>query len=493
VLEILPKELLTWFAQAGIDQLPIYLVGGAIRDQLMNLQSRDFDFIVREGAVEFARKSADHFHGDFYILDKERGTARVLINRSGQRLVLDFANFHGSTLNEDLAHRDFSINAIARQVTRLEEMIDPMHGADDIHSRVIRVCSPSSFVEDPVRCMRAVRFAFQLEFNIDPFTSSRLQESAPLLANTSIERQRDELFHILAANKPAEAIQGLLDAGIISQLLPELMPLVRYSQSDHHTHDAWQHTLSVIIYCRKIMDWIDNPEKFQTTNPYLQLAVQRLNPLQPFLSRYFNEPGYDSRSFKSIFLFAALYHDVGKPATRTETSDGIQFVNHEVVGAQMAASRAKDLALSNREVILIEEIIRNHMLIHPIARQENLDLREAAFRYYQASGSAGVADCIFSLADLLSTYEAKMDPVRWDAGLRMSFQLLDAWMNHYDEYVHPHLLLNGEDLKDSFTIHPGPLFGQLLADLEFAQAVGKVQTREMALEFIRDRLSGIQD
>jgi hypothetical protein len=136
-------------------------------------------------------------------------------------------------------------------------------------------------------------------------------------------------------------------------------------------------------------------------------------------------------------------------------------------------------------------VIRNHMLIHPMVKQPNLDLREGAYRYYQAAGLAGVADCIFSLADLLSTYEERMDPDRWQAGIKMSVYLLDAWMNHYRDVIQPPLLLDGDELKLKFTLDSGPLIGQLLAELEHAQVIGKVCSKQEAFEFIQARLDEI--
>jgi poly(A) polymerase len=486
-----PQNLLDWFQDQNQAQLPIYLVGGAVRDQMMGIESRDFDFAVQNGAVELARKVADYFKAAFYVLDEERGTARVLLNENSERLTLDFANLRGENLEADLYHRDFTFNAIARKVSSPQDLIDPLHGKADISSGIVRACSPAAFQDDPVRCLRAVRFSFQFNFKIETTTQANLQKAVSLLLQSSIERQRDELFNILSIKDLKAALQCLLELGIISQLLPELVPLVDLRQTAHHAHDAWLHTLAVVDYCNQLLDWIYDSNANLPGNRFLKTAMVQLAPFQKFLQDYFNDPDFYPRPLREIFLFAALYHDVGKPSTRGDLADGAQFIDHDSVGTRIAASRARELALSNREVDFIEGVIRNHMLIHPMVKQPNLDLREGAYRYYQAAGLAGVADCIFSLADLLSTYEERMDPDRWQAGIKMSVYLLDAWMNHYRDVIQPPLLLDGDELKLKFTLDSGPLIGQLLAELEHAQVIGKVCSKQEAFEFIQARLDEI--
>jgi putative nucleotidyltransferase with HDIG domain len=281
----------------------------------------------------------------------------------------------------------------------------------------------------------------------------------------------------------------MLRYGILADLLPELSPLVDYPQTAHHAHDAWRHTLAVVDYCRQIAAWIEAPEEAIPTNKFLFNATRKLRHFQGFLKKYINDPDFQSRPLRLLFLFAALYHDTGKPSTRSETSDGVQFVDHEVVGAQIAAARARALSLSSREVDFIEAVIRHHMVIHTLVKQKNNDLRETAFEYFRATGHAGVADCLFSLSDLLATYEEKMDEKRWEAGVAMSCNLLDAWVNQYKQVIEPDLWLDGDEIKSRLNILEGPLVGQLLSALKKAQAMGKVNSKTEAIEFINIMMS----
>jgi poly(A) polymerase len=488
----LPTDLLNLISQTAAPGTPVFLVGGAVRDHLMGLDSRDLDFAVKEGAIQLGRRVADASGGAFYILDAERGTARVLMNRNGVKINLDFANFRGENIEGDLKNRDFSVNAIALNLNDPQIIIDPLNGQLDISSKTIRTCSPSSFRDDPVRMLRAVRFLFQLGFTIDPATEGDLRKAVSQLANSTIERKRDELFYILGGPKPGAALAVIENFGILPFLLPELVPLIHLSQSTHHAHDAWKHTLAVLDYCEQILDSFLKDGNNKISNDYLKIAAEELRPINSSLKSYFKEPINPLRSLRSIYIFAALYHDVGKPATRTEDDERFLFIDHEVIGAELAGIRARALMLSNEEVQFIECIIRNHMSIHQLVKAQDLDFRMAAYHYFCKTGRAGVLDCLFSLSDLLSTYEERIVAARWEAGTKMCVRLLDAWFNHYQEMIKPPLLLNGDELQSRFKLQPGPLIGNLLAKLEESQAAGKVGSLEEAQKLIQSILSDVR-
>ena len=480
----LPENISEWFMKQNHSVFAVYMVGGAIRDQLQGTKCHDYDLVMQTGAVEFARRLANDLHLLFYIMDLERGIARVLMKENGKNLTLDFADFRGKDLSEDLRGRDFTINAMARDIYSPEVLIDPLQGKADLESRVLRACTSSSFNDDPVRCLRAVRFSYQLELKMDDTTLSSLRKTAGNLSQSSTERKRDELFNILSLHKLKPAIQDMHRYGILEDLLPEILPLVDYPQTAHHVHDAWLHTLAVMDYCRQLLEWIESPGEAVPANEFLLYAFQKIDPYRESLKEYFEDPVFQSRPLRSLFLFAALYHDTGKPSTRSETSDGVQFFDHEIAGAQIAAGRARALALSSREVGFIEAVIRHHMDIHNLVKQKNLDLRETAFDYFQATGFAGVADCLFSLADLLATYEEKMEKKRWEAGVSMSCNLLNAWFNQYKQVIEPDIWLDGDEIIKRWNLSEGPLVGQLLSALKKAQAVGKVNSKQEAIGFL---------
>src|SRR3990172_2359206 len=163
----LPEPLagiLTQFSSLLPEEMPFYLVGGAVRDLLRGVPVHDLDLVLPTGAILTARRLADSIGAAFYPLDVERDTARLVLMQPNQpRLVIDIAALRGGDLHNDLHRRDFTINALALNLRQASALIDPLGGAMDLHARRLRACSPTALQEDPVRVVRAVRLAFSLE------------------------------------------------------------------------------------------------------------------------------------------------------------------------------------------------------------------------------------------------------------------------------------------------------------------------------------------
>src|SRR5215208_3852679 len=238
----------------------IYLVGGAVRDMLLNRVSHDLDFAVPSNGIALARRVANAINADFMVLDAERDTGRVIVtDEGGSRTYLDFATYRGipisnsaNSIEEDLHARDFTINAVAFNL-RTQTILDPLNGASDIRAKIIRACSPTSLEDDPVRILRAIRQAAALGFKIELGTRKTMKQAAPLLPNISPERLRDELFKILEGRKPDASMRALEMLGIFPHLLPELSTMKGVKQSAPHIDDVWEHTLSVLRYLEDIL------------------------------------------------------------------------------------------------------------------------------------------------------------------------------------------------------------------------------------------------
>jgi poly(A) polymerase len=147
-----------------------YLVGGAVRDAVLGRKVHDIDIALRSDGLAAARRVADALHADYYPLDATRGIGRVLVQREGARWTLDFSSLRGADILADLTCRDFTMNAMAVPLHHWDQAVDPMSGAADLLHKQIRACTDASFQEDPVRVIRAVRLAAQLDFAIEPAT-----------------------------------------------------------------------------------------------------------------------------------------------------------------------------------------------------------------------------------------------------------------------------------------------------------------------------------
>ena len=479
------------------DTLPdqeIYLVGGAVRDMLRNRLSHDLDFALPANGIAVARRVANALQADFMALDKDRDTGRViLIEEDGSRTFLDFASYRGPTLEADLRARDCTINAIAYDINR-NTIIDPLNGASDLRAKLIRACSATSFQDDPVRILRAIRQAAAFEFKIELGTRQMMKDAASLLPRVSPERQRDELFKILEGPKPDASMRALEMLGVFPYLLPELSAMKGVTQSPPHIYDVWEHTLSVLRYLEEIFSSLRPGYSAEETNDmFTGLLTLRLGRYREQFAAHFAESLNTDRSVRAALFFAALYHDVRKPATRSvEESGRVRFVMHEAQGAEVAAERAQAFNLSSDEVERIRKIIFHHMrfpaFISRLEEDREEPSRKAIYRFFSDAGEAGVDLVLLGLADLRGTRDHSLTQENWTAALEVARILLENYWERPEETVAPPRLLDGNDLMRELNLQPGRMVGQLLEAIREGQAIGKVATREQALDLARQEL-----
>ena len=484
------------------DALPeqeIYLVGGAVRDILLKRGSPDLDFAVPAKGVSLARRVANSLDADFMVLDDVRDTGRVIVNESGgARIFLDFATYRGRNLEEDLRARDFTMNAIAFNLQD-QTLIDPLNGASDLRNRLIRICSPTSLKDDPVRILRAVRQAAALGCRIQPETRQAMKEAADQLPGISAERLRDELFKILGGPKPDASLRALEMLGILPHLLPELPRLKGVTQTAPHIYDVWEHTLKVLSYLEGILAALAPDYSADKTNDlFTGLLTLRIGRFREQYATHFAESLNTDRSVRAALFFAALYHDVGKPSTKSVGENGrIHFYDHEIKGAETASIRAEAFNLSNDEIGRIHKIILHHMRFHffsgRMEGQEREPSRRAIYRFFRDAGEAGVDLVLLGLADLRGTYGATLPQATWTSALDVARILLENYWEKREETVAPPRLVDGNDLMRELSLKPGRTIGQLLENIREGQATGKIATREDALEFAKEQLKEMEN
>ncbi len=492
-LPSLPPLLEKVLAALPADQT-VYLVGGAVRDLLLGRAIHDFDFALAGGGIPVARKVANALKADFYPLDPQRDTGRVLVAQpDGRSIVMDFAAFRGDSLEADLLGRDFTLNAIALDPRTLQ-VFDPLGGARDLKDKLLRACSPTAFRDDPLRILRGIRLAADFGFRILPETRQAMKESVARLADVSAERIRDELFRILAGLAPAACLRALDLLGALAVILPELSALKGVPQPAPHVYDVWEHTLSILAALETVLAALTpayNPEK--AADLLNGLLVLRIGRYREPLAAYLDRPFSSGRTLRGLLFLAALFHDVAKPQTKLLDEEGqLRFWDHDRQGAEIAAARARLLALSNEEVIWLETVIRMHMRIlfhtNRLLKDGQPPTRRAVYRFFREAGEAGVGLCLLALADLRATYAQTLPQETWAAALDVVRLLLENWYEKPAESVAPPPLVSGNDVMRELNLKPGPKVGELLEAIREAQAMGEVSTREQALALARRRL-----
>jgi putative nucleotidyltransferase with HDIG domain len=466
-----------------------YLVGGAVRDLILQRPTHDLDFVVAQDALGTARRVADRLGGAYYPLTEDPPTGRVVLIRDTDedRLVLDFAQYRGPDLESDLRGRDFTINAIAMSLSGLGKVIDPLGGGRDLRDQILRACDPTAIQADPLRAVRAVRMAITFDLRILPETRDLIRASVSNLAAVSPERVRDEFFRILENPRAAGAVQILDTLGILEIIFPELVALKGVPQSPPHIGDVWSHTMRTLTKLDGLLQTlgpIHDPD--EAGDLMMGLAAGKIGRYRQQLDLHLAEEPTTDRTVRQLLSLAALVHDVGKPETKTVNPDGrIQFLKHQQVGEEMAGEIAARLKLSNHEARRLRTIVHHHMRPLLLAQSGEPPSRRATYRFFRDTGPVGVDIVLLSLADTLATYGPTLPQGVWSDHLNVSRTLLEAWWKKKEEQVLPPPLVRGEDLMQRLGMAQGPKIGEVLERVREAQAVGEITTRAEALEFAR--------
>lgn len=477
------EEAIAWLAQ---QDTPAYLVGGCVRDRVLQRPSYDLDLAVAGDGLDLARRLANHFRGAYYPLDEARSTGRAILDAGeGRRLVVDIAQFRGPDLGGDLADRDFTINALAADVRAPGEVIDYHNGLADLAEGLIRPVSNGTIQNDPLRALRAVRLAAGLGFSLSPDTEALIRRDGAALAHVSGERVRDELARLLALPKAAPHLGILDDLSLLTVILPELEPLRGLPQPPPHYLDALAHSLETVNALEAFLAQLEAASNKHDGTPNPEYA---LHPFAVRVDQHLSSRLGEERPRLVTLKLAALLHDTGKPVVRTEDSDGrVRFLGHQGEGVILTANALRRLRLSRVEVKLGETIVRNHMRPLLLAAQESVSSR-AVYRFFRDTGDAGVEVLLHALADHRATYRPGTQDDRWPKLVALTARMLADYWERKDERVAPPALLSGGDLLRAFGLQPGPQIGELLEVVREAQVSGEVRTREEALALLHARL-----
>jgi poly(A) polymerase len=447
-------------------EAPAWLVGGAVRDRLLGRATTDFDVTVGGPAEPVARLVAKRAGGAVFELSEAFGAWRVVAHDRAWQL--DVLALDGATIEDDLARRDFSINAIATPLPlRDGDYVDPFGGVQDLERRRLRMVAPEAFRRDPLRTMRLARLACELHLEVDRQTLRRAADAAPRLRQVAPERVFAELKRVVCAD---DALAGLalMDAsGATAAVLPELVALEGVEQSRFHHLDVYGHTRAVLaetIALERDPSVLGNGEELEALRRLLQA------PLANELTR-----GQGLR-------FGALLHDIAKPRTRDVSAQGrVTFIGHDEAGARLVSDILGRLRASDRLREHVAALTRHHLRLGFLVHEMPLG-RRAVYDYLHTCAPVGVDVTVLSVADRLATRGDNSERAI-ALHLQLARELLPealAWVADP-----PRPPVRGDDLARALGIKPGPVLGSLLQELEAARFSGELETREEAIERAR--------
>lgn len=471
-----PRRLLETLLQtADSAGVVLYISGGALRDWLLGNSPNDLDFTISYGAEAFlGRVKKNYGTGTIVPLGtRHDDTCRLALDG----LMVDVSGFRrgSATIREDLSKRDFTVNALSADFQdvvdhdRQIEIIDPMNGIEDMQKKVIRGC-PAAFSDDPLRMLRAFRFAALLGFEVVPDTLADIAAKANLIGLSAAERICYELDQIMMSPRAYPAFMGMNAVGLTEWIIPELNEGDGVSQPSFHHLDVLEHNLFTLDCIERI---IANPGDFFPEN-------------HEVIATYLE----DIKTLTAI-KWAALFHDVGKPATRDvlpEKDGRITFYGHDEEGRRKFEEFAERLKWSRTSRERVSKLIAMHMhpfhLCNTLRTKGSLSER-AQLKICRKAGENLIGLFLIAMADCLAGQgDDKVDAVEEE--LTHLFNTVER-LNR--EKVIPVLsgpkLLTGHDLIDTLGISPGPDFKEILEALDLAVIEGTVSDREGALDWVR--------
>jgi poly(A) polymerase len=421
-------ELGRRFEAAGQE---LALVGGTVRDALMDRLGVDWDFAT-SARPDITEKLLEGWADAVWDVGRDFGTIgcrkddyqiEITTYRSdtydpdSRKPEVDY----GDTLEGDLSRRDFTVNAMAIRLPSLV-FVDPYDGLGDLSRGVLRTPSTAeqSFDDDPLRMMRAARFAAQLGFDVDPGVVTAIEAMAERIEIVSAERVRDELVKLINAPQPRLGLRLMVDTGLAAYVLPEL-PALRLERDEHHRHkDVYEHTLTVLDQA------IELEERLPDGGPDL------------------------------VVRLAALMHDIGKPRTRRFGADGsVTFHHHDAVGAKLTTRRLRRLRFSKDTIEAVASLVALHLRFHGYGSGEWTD--SAVRRYVRDAGDQLERLHVLTRADCTTRNRRKAER------LRRTYDDLEARIERLSEEEELAAMrpdLDGNEIMRILDISPGPAVGK---------------------------------
>jgi putative nucleotidyltransferase with HDIG domain len=454
-----------------------WLVGGALRDRVLDRPTADVDVVVDGDAEQAARAVAEAApRAACFALSEDFGAWRV-VARDGSWQV-DVEPLRAGSLEADLKLRDFTVNAIAEPIAG-GPPIDPLGGLADLSARRLRMVAPSAFADDPLRVLRLARVAVELDLEPEAETLRVARVHAEGLTSCSAERVFVELRRIISARAAVRGL-GLMDTlGATAVVLPELHALVGVEQSRFHHSDVYGHTLEVLERTIALAD------ACAADGPEVQSALGEHGPQ---VAELLAEPLADELTRGEALRWGALLHDAAKPLTRAVApGDGrVTFIGHDSRGADLAREVLERLRASERLSAHVAALVRQHLRLGFLVHEPQPLSRRTVYRYLRACAPVEVDVTLLSVADRLATRGDRAQE-SIDAHLAVAGGLLaDALL--WRAEGHQPRLVRGDELAAELGIATGPRVGELLEQLAEAQYAGEVLTREQALTYARDRL-----
>jgi poly(A) polymerase len=413
-----------------------YFVGGGLRDVLTGRGIKDFDFVLTGALEELPAKFAQTIGGTFFWLDRVRQQTRVVRKNNNVSLAFDFAPLRGGNINDDLLLRDFTVNALALPlVTGNVTLVDPLQGMADLRRMVIKACSENSFDDDPLRLLRALRFAATLDFTIDTSTWSKICDKAHLLRKAASERIRDEFFQILTAPRVGSSLTKLYASGLLTEIFPASLFMTDAGYSANNGRASMEKRIGHAAAVEEIPTGCFPPDEAPQLRRYLYREVEARIPLV------------------SLIKLAAFLGETDDPRQMTA-----------VIGERLRIGCKACRILG----MLCE---RNENLFSVLGQNPT---KRSMYRFFRDREPAGLALIVLALD-------------RESVPRELGAELVGYYFREFPT-IQDDMLLSGDEIMTILGIGPGCQVGEARKRLRDAECAGLVNDKAEATAFLEKNL-----
>ena len=437
-----------------------YIVGGFVRDILMNKKSPDRDLILCGCDVEkFSRELADKLNAHFIELDSVNKIYRIVLENKID--YIDITMPIENDFEKDIKRRDLTINAIAYNL-KTSEIIDLVGGVDDIKNKKIKGICDKNFEDDPLRLLRIFRFYAKTGFEIDESLIELSKKLYKHINEPAKERVTVELLKMFEGKYCDLALLKLDECGLLEEIFPIYKEVKKIPPNSHHHLDLIHHLIESVRQVQMIYE-----KSSEEVKNYLETIK------------------YGSVQELAFLKLATFLHDIGKPSCWTIEEDTLRhrFIKHDEIGSKLVIPILKDLKFSKKQIQYVQTLIKYH--IYPSSMVSAEDVTDKAFMKFYRKMEGYVIDLIIlAMADRLSARGEKITEDIVNKNINALTKLLSDYLEMRKDIKPLEKLLDGRDIMELLKIKQGPKLGEIINALKEAQISGNVTTKEEAVEFV---------
>ena len=473
------KEINEIIKLAKETQSDVYVVGGYLRDFLLNKKSLDIDLVVSDKAEFFAKKLAKNINGKCFILHDDLQTYRIAIFNNPDMEYIDVSLMQGKNIKEDLSRRDFTINSLAINIEKFnaikKNIIDYFNGVKSLKNKEIKIVSKKVFVDDPLRMLRAFRFASEYNFKISKETLSLIKKYSSKITNVAGERIKNEFFRILNNKKSSKYIAMIDECGLLEKIFPVITRMKKSAKNFYY------HPKGLFQHCFQTYEALENI--FSKLDKYFPKS-------KDILEKNLNENFSENVNRKNLLKFIAIFHDCAKPECAKRMGNKMRFLGHEDIGAKKTAQIMKALKMSNKEIDFAKAIISEHMRPSNLAKSEIITNR-AQMRLFRDIKENTAYLLILAMSDWHS-YKSLKKKIYPKKVLQQQEKSVAKLIFNYFDFINKKpkdKIVDGNVLMKEFKLKPGKIIGDLLKYINNAYEEGRIKSKQQALKYAKLQLT----